>query len=74
MRLVKTPGLAGVNNKIVGTFAENLVYATDMESDEEDMLMVHDRKTGYFSFIASWNSGVAYYFPNHITLGTIAAS
>lgn len=72
VRLVKAAGLAGVNNKIVGTFAENLVYACDLEGDTERIVLKYEEIDGMFKLHIRWNSGVAYYFPEHVTLGTIA--
>ena len=74
VKLVKTPGLAGVDNKIVGTFPDNLVYGTDMENDEERIFIEYEAKSEMFHLAAQWNSGIAYKFPAHVTLGTIAAS
>ena len=73
-RVVKTPGLAGVSNKIVGTFPDNLVYGTDMENDWEDILVAYEAKTKTYSLVAEWASGIAYKFPNMVVLGTIADS
>lgn len=72
VKLVKTQGLAGVNDKIVGTFASNLVYGCDVEGDTEDIMIDYERKSKLFSVVITWNSGVAYYFPAHVTVATIA--
>ena len=72
VRVIKTPGLAGVNNKIVGTFADNLVYACDVEGDLEDIKIWFSDDDDLFKIKVKWNSGVAYHFPAHVTLGTIA--
>ena len=74
VKLVKTPGLAGVDNKIVGTFAENLVYACDVEGDSEDIKLWFSDDDDLFKLKVKWNSGVAYHFPNQVVLGTIANS
>lgn len=73
VRIIKTPGLAG-SLQIVGTWAENLVYGTDFENDEEDIDVFYDKKDQVFNIRASWNSGAAYYFPNYIVLGEFAAA
>lgn len=73
VKVIKTPGLAGVENKIVGTYAENLVYGTDMENDEEAFDIWYSKDDRVFKFQACWNSGVAYYFGDQVVLGTIAA-
>ena len=73
VKVIKTPGLSGVENKIVGTFASNLVYGCDVEGDEEKFLIKYDEIEELFKIKVVWNSGVSYLFPNHVTLGTIAA-
>ena len=73
VRIIKTPGLAG-SLQVVGTWAENLVYGTDFENDEEDIIVEYDKKKQIFDIIASWNSGVAYAFPNYIVLGEFASA
>lgn len=73
VKVVKTPGLAGVDNKIVGTFPANLVYACDLEGDTEDVKVKYDDIAELVKYKAQWNSGVAYYFGEHVTLGTIAS-
>lgn len=71
VKVVKTPGLAGTK-VLVGTFADNLVYGTDMENDEEDLDLWFSKDDRVFKFTASWNTGVAYHFPGQIVRGTIA--
>lgn len=73
VKVVKTPGLAGASYT-VGTFADNLVYGTDMENDDEDIYIEYERKAKVFHLTVTWASGIAYYFPNLIVLGTIATS
>ena len=72
-RVVKAPGLAG-SLKIVGTFRGNLVYGCDMEGDAEDIDLWFSRDDRVFKLEALWNSGVSYYFPDQIVLGTFAAT
>ena len=75
VKVVKTPGLAGTTlPTLVGTFADNLVYGTDMENDEEDLDLWYSKDDRVFKFTASWNSGVAYHFPGQVVMATIAAS
>lgn len=75
VKVVKTPGLAGTTlPTLVGTFADNLVYGTDMENDEEDIDLWFSKDDRVFKFTASWNSGVAYHFPGQVVMATIAAS
>ena len=73
VRVVKTPGLAGLQ-VLVGTFADNLVYGTDMENDEEDFDIWFSKDDRVFKLEASWNSGVAYHFPGQVVRATISAS
>ncbi len=73
VKVVKTPGLAGVNNKIVGTFAKNLVYGCDAEGDLEEVKIWFSDDDDLFKLKVKWNSGIAYHFPAHVTLGTIAS-
>ena len=74
VRVIKTPGLAGVNDKLVGTFAKNLVYGCDAESDSEEFKIWWSDDNDIYRIKVKWNSGVSYYFPALVTLGTIAAS
>ena len=73
VRVIKTPGLAG-NLNVVGTFADNLVYATDVEGDETDIDLWYSKDDRLFKWQAKWTSGVAYFFPDQIVLGTFAAA
>jgi len=73
VRVIKTPGLAG-SLDIVGTFANNLVYGTDMENDDERILIEYDKMKEAFQLKLKWCSGVAYYFPDMVVLGTFAAA
>ena len=43
-----------------------------MENDAEDIRVGHDDKNDSFYVKANWASGIAYRFPEHIVLGTIA--
>ena len=74
VKVVKTPGLAGVNNKIVATFPENLVYGCDVENDAEEIKIWFSDDDDLFKLKAKWNSGIAYHFPAMMVLGTIADS
>jgi len=73
VKVVKTPGLAG-SLKIVGTFADNLVYGTDGENDLEDIDIWWSQDDRLFKYQVKWNSGVAYRYPAQIVLGTFAAA
>lgn len=74
VKVVKTPGLIGVNDKIVGTFPENLVYGCDAEGDLEEVKIWFSDDDDLFKLKVKWNSGIAYRFPNQVTLGTIASA
>ena len=74
VKVVKTPGLAGVNDKIVASFPENFVYGCDAEGDLEDVKIWFSDDDDLFKLKVKWNSGIAYRFPNQVTLGTISGS
>ena len=74
VKVVKTPGLAGVNDRIVASFPENFVYGCDAEGDLEDVKVWFSDDDDLFKLKVKWNSGIAYRFPNQVTLGTIAAA
>lgn len=73
VKVVSTEGLAG-SKTIVGTFAKNLVYVTDMENDEEDFDIWYSKDARQWRVEALWNSGVGYYFPSMIAYGTFSAT
>lgn len=73
VKVIKTPGLAG-SLDVVGTFADNLVYATDVEGDETDVDLWWSQDDRLFKWQAKWTSGVSYFFPDQIVLGTFAAA
>ena len=72
VKVVKTPGLAGVNAKLVATFPDNLVYGCDVEGDSEDFKVWFSDDDDLWKIKASWNSGIAYRFPAQVVVGTIA--
>lgn len=74
VKVVKTPGLAGVNDRIVASFPENFVYGCDAEGDLEDVKIWFSDDDDLFKLKVKWNSGIAYRFPNQVTLGTISSS
>lgn len=71
-KVVMTPGMTGVNNKIVGTFAKNLFYGCDMENDEEVIEVWWSKDARNFKLAAEWNSGVQVAFPDMVVLGATA--
>ncbi len=68
VKVVKTAGLAGTK-AIVGTFADNLVYGTDMENDNEDVDLWWSQDDRLFKYQVKWTTGVAYHFGEHIAYG-----
>ena len=72
VRVIKTPGLAG-SLKIVGTFADNLVYGTDGENDAEDVDLWWSQDDRLFKYQVKWNTGVAYRFSDQVVVGTFSA-
>lgn len=74
VKVVKTPGLAGINDRIVASFPENFVYGCDAEGDLEDVKIWFSDDDDLFKLKVKWNSGIAYRFPNQVTLGTIAGA
>jgi hypothetical protein len=73
VRVIKTPGLASTN-AIVGTFAENLVYGTDMENDQEDVDLWWSQDDRLFKYEVKWVSGVAYHFSDQVAYGVMDAA
>lgn len=71
-KVVMTAGLAGVNDKILGTFAKNLYYGCDMENDEEVIEIWWSQDDRNFKLAAEWNSGVQIAFPDMVVLGATA--
>lgn len=72
VKVVSTPGLEGVNNKILGTFAKNLFYGCDMESDDELIDIWWSADDRNYKLAAEWNSGVQIAFPDMVVLGADA--
>ena len=73
VRVVKTPGLAGDLN-VVGTFAENLVFATDVAGDETNVDVWWSADNRVFRYQVKWAQGQSYFFPDQIVLGTFAST
>lgn len=72
-KVVMTPGLTGVDNKILGTFAKNLFYGCDMENDDEVIEVWWSQDDRNYKLAAEWNSGVQIAFPNQVVLGATAS-
>lgn len=73
VRVIKTAGLANTK-AIVGTFADNLVYGTDMENDNEVVDIWWSQDDRMFKYEAKWNSGVAYHFSDQVVVGAMDAA
>ena len=71
-KVVMTPGLTGVNDKIVGTFAKNLFYGCDMEGDAEEIKVWYSDDADLYKLKAKWNRGVQVAFPDQVVLGATA--
>lgn len=70
VRVIKTAGLAGTK-AIFASFAENLVYGTDMENDNEAIDIWWSQDDRMFKYEAKWVSGVAYHFSDQIVYGVM---
>lgn len=73
VKVVETEGLAG-SLSIFGTWSKNLVYATDMENDEEEFDIWYSQDDRIFKMEALWVAGVNYYFSDMIVCGTFSAA
>lgn len=74
VKVVETEGLTG-SLTIVGTFPKNLVYATDLDTeDASDIDMWYSKDDRKFKMEALWTSGVNYFFPDMIVYGTFSAA
>ena len=71
-KVVMTPGLTGVDNKILGTFAKNLFYGCDMENDDEVIEVWWSQDDRNYKLAAEWNSGVQIALPDQVVLGATA--
>lgn len=71
-KVVMTEGLAGVDTKIVGTFAKNLFYGCDMENDAEVIKVWYSDDADLYKVKAMWNSGVQVAFPDMVVVGATA--
>lgn len=72
-KVVKTSGLAG-SLKILGTYARNLVYGTDLESDKEEIDLWFSKDDRVWKLQVKWVAGVQIAFPDMVVLGTFAAA
>ena len=65
----KTFGLTGVDDKIYASTWENMVYATDMMDDKEELRFWFSDDADLHRGKIKWNAGVATYFSDYVVLG-----
>lgn len=65
----KTFGLTGVDDKIYASTWENMVYATDMMDDKEELRFWFSDDADLHRVKIKWNAGVATYFSDYVVLG-----
>ena len=65
----KTFGLTGVDNKIYASTWGNMVYATDMMNDKEELRFWFSDDADLHRVKIKWNAGVATYFSDYVVLG-----
>ena len=68
-----TAGLAGTE-KIVVTWAKNLVFGTDVEGSENDYKVWYDDKDEMTRFKVLFNAGVQVKFPDQAAIITVSAA
>lgn len=65
----KTIGLTGVDDKIYASTWGNMVYATDMMDDKEELRFWFSDDADLHRVKVKWNAGVATYFSDYVVLG-----
>lgn len=65
----KTIGLTGVDDKIYATPWSNMVYATDMMNDKEELRFWFSDDDDLHKVKVKWNAGVNTYFSDYVVLG-----
>lgn len=73
VRIHKTKGMAGDNNHIYASAYKNMVYATNLESDDETIRFWWSDDDQLFKYSVEWVSGVATRYPDMVVLGTYAS-
>lgn len=71
IRVHKTMGLSGVNDKIYASVWDNMVYGTDLMNDKEQVRVWFDDKDELERVKIRFNFGVNTLFPDAVVLGTI---
>lgn len=72
IRVHKTMGLSGVEDKIYASVWDNMVYATDLMNDKEQIRVWFDDEDEMERIKIRFNFGVNTLFPDAVVLGTIA--
>lgn len=70
-RLHKTIGLTN-SNVIYASPVDNMVYACDLEGDNEKVRFWFDDNSELFKYNIHWNAGVNTLYPDAVVIGTIA--
>lgn len=65
----KTIGLTGEDDKIYASTWGNMVYATDMLDDKEELRFWFSDDDDLHKVKVKWNAGVATYFSDYVVLG-----
>jgi hypothetical protein len=65
----KTIGLTGQDDFIYATTWANMVYATDMLDDKEELRFWFSDDADLHRVKVKWNAGVATYFPDYVVMG-----
>lgn len=65
----KTLGLTGEDDKIYASTWANMVYATDMLDDKEELRFWFSDDADLHRVKVKWNAGVATYFSDYVVLG-----
>lgn len=68
IKVHKTLGLAGVNNKIYATSYSNMCYGADLINGNEIVDAWYSKDAGTFRYRILFNAGVATYFPDFVVL------
>jgi hypothetical protein len=70
IKVVPVSGLNTLNNMVL-TPASNLVYLTDMVSEEDKVEWFWDQSDQICKFIARWKYGISYYFSDYIVYSAL---
>lgn len=70
IKIHKTMGLAGVNNKIYATSYSNMCYGADLVNGNEIVDAWYSKDNGTFRYRILFNAGVNTYFPDFVVVIT----